>query len=523
MLSLSLPFDPAGIELDRRRGLSRQLYQALRSRVMDGRLVGGTRLPASRDLALALGISRNTVMRAYDQLYAEGFTEGRVGDGTYVALLPQMSAPAKKLSTKPSTGLSTGLCTGLSTNLPLSTGVTSSKTVESRALQNLKIHHLPPFRSGPPKAFRVGVPALDLFPFEVWAKLYAAFWRNPDPASLGYGDPAGEPRLRQLIAAYLRSSRGLSCVAEQIVITSGAQEAIGLCAQLLLEPGDRVAIENPGYRAAGHAFANAGASLCGVPVDKDGLDCAALNQLPACRMVYVTPAHQYPTGVTLSLARRLELLGWATRNQSWIIEDDYDSEYRYSGAPLAPLAALDRQGRVLYVGTFGKVAFPALRLGYLVLPAELVEPFARRRAVAVRHSEIGTQAVMAEFIAKGHFQRHIRRMRRAALSRRDTLLEHWPVDIPGVGPMPEVAAGLHLTLPVSSLAREQELVALAEAADVEINGLSSYWLPDSQPPVDKQAGLVLGFAAVDNVAIIAALGRLRGAWFADKSAPTGPV
>ena len=360
---LSLSFNPAGIELDRRQGLSRQLYQALRLRVLDGRLASGTRLPASRDLAAALAISRNSVVRAYDQLYAEGFIEGRVGDGTYVAQLPQTAIPAKKLSTKVSTGLSTGLPTALSTNwldLPV---VSSSKVIHSDALERVEKNHLAMPPSGPPRAFRVGVPAFDLFPFEVWAKLNAAFWRKPDLQQLCYGDPAGDARLRGLIAAYLRSSRGMQCTAEQIVITSGAQQGISLCAQLLVEPGDGVAIENPGYRAAGHAFAVAGARLHGVAVDSEGIDCDELAMLSDCRLTYVTPSHQYPTGVVMSLARRLELLAWAERTQGWIVEDDYDGEYRYSGAPLAPLAALDRQGRVLYVGTFGKVAFPALAPG----------------------------------------------------------------------------------------------------------------------------------------------------------------
>jgi GntR family transcriptional regulator/MocR family aminotransferase len=501
---LSLSFNPAGIELDRRQGLSRQLYQALRLRVLDGRLASGTRLPASRDLAAALAISRNSVVRAYDQLYAEGFIEGRVGDGTYVAQLPQTALPAKKPSRKVSTALSTNWL-----DLPV---VPSCKAIRSGALGRVEKNHLALPPSGPPRAFRVGVPAFDLFPFGVWAKLNAAFWRKPDLQQLCYGDPAGDERLRGLIAAYLRSSRGMQCTAGQIVITSGAQQGISLCAQLLVEPGDGVAIENPGYRAAGHAFSVAGAQLHGVAVDSEGIDCAELAGLSDCRLAYVTPSHQYPTGVVMSLARRLELLAWAERNEGWIVEDDYDGEYRYSGAPLAPLAALDRQGRVLYVGTFGKVAFPALRLGYLVLPPGLVQAFSQRRAVDVRHSEVSTQAVMAEFMAAGHFQRHIRRMRRAALSRRNTLLAGWPQDVPGIGSLPSVAAGLHLTVPVDSQARERELVEQACSVDIEINALSSYWLPDSQTPPDQRAGLVLGFAAVPEAAISAALECLEKAW-----------
>ncbi|MGA6103303.1 PLP-dependent aminotransferase family protein [Pseudomonas solani] len=484
-IAVPLPVDLSGIRLDARQGLARQLYEGLRERILDGRLQSGTRLPASRDLAALLGISRNTVTRAFDQLYAEGYVEGRIGDGTYVAELSTASRPAPAVQAKAAT---------------------------SEALQRLQAHHLSRPLIGPPRAFRVGVPAFDLFPFETWARLSARFWRKPSPARLGYGDPAGDWQLRELIAAYLRNGRGLHCDPAQVIVTCGAQQAISLCAQLLVEPGDRVAIENPGYRAAGHAFSVAGAQLAGIPVDADGLDTAALERAGDCRLTYVTPSHQYPTGVTLSLARRLELLDWAERHDGWIVEDDYDGEYRYSGTPLAPLAALDRQGRVLYVGTFCKIAFPALRLGYLVLPPALVEPFARRRALDMRHSEIGTQAVMAEFIAAGHFQRHIRRMRAAARSRRDALLAGWPVDIPGCAPMPAVEAGLHLCVRVDSLARERELIAAAERAGVELNGLSSYWLPGEEPPVDNRAGLVLGFAAVPEAEIAKALAALRKAW-----------
>ncbi|WP_122315123.1 PLP-dependent aminotransferase family protein [Pseudomonas cichorii] len=518
--SPAFPLDLAGIVLDRRRGLSRQLYQALRQRILEGGLGSGTRLPASRDLAESLSISRNSVMRAYDQLYAEGFIEGRIGDGTYVAQLPDQlpdktvkleNPSARKLSTELSTGLSTRLRTGLSTFPAENVLNATNQVIHSTALDLVQKHHLNTPLKGAPCAFRVGVPAFDLFPFAIWGKLHAAFWRKPDLARLGYGEAAGEWRLRELIALYLRSSRGLHCSAEQIVITSGAQQAISLCAQLLLEAGDGVAVENPGYRAAGHAFAVAGARLQGIAVDEDGMRCAELEQA-GCKLAYVTPSHQYPTGVVMSLARRLELLAWAQNSQGWIIEDDYDGEYRYSGAPLAPLAALDRDGRVLYIGTFSKVVFPALRLGYLVLPQSLVKPFSQRRGVDMRHSEASTQAVMAQFIADGHFQRHVRRMRRAALSRRNALLAGWPESVPGCSAMPRVVAGLHVTVRVDSLARERELIEKAAGVDVEISPLSHFWLPESAEPVDNRAGLVLGFAGVPEAAIAEALDRLRKVW-----------
>lgn len=419
---LAFPSSLVGIELDRRKGLSRQLYEALRQRILDGQLGSGTRLPASRDLAKSLSISRNTAMRAYDQLYAEGFIEGRVGDGTYVAQLQSAQKYAKSkapkiLSTKRSTGLSTSLPTALSTKDVENNLLSASKVIHSTGLAILEKHHLNVPPAGAPRAFRVGVPAFDLFPFAVWGRLHAAFWRNASADQLGYGEPAGEWHLRELIAAYLRSSRSLQCTAEQIVITSGAQQAISLCAQLLLNAGDTVAVENPGYCAAGHAFAITGARLQGMAVDAEGMRCDTL-EAAGCKLAYVTPSHQYPTGVVMSLARRLQLLTWAEKTGGWVIEDDYDGEYRYSGAPLAPLAALDRAERVLYVGTFGKIAFPALRLGYLVLPPGLAKAFGQRKALDMRHSEVGTQAVMAQFIASGHFLRHPPHASRGAQSSR---------------------------------------------------------------------------------------------------------
>tara|TARA_R100000541_G_scaffold13610_2_gene22625 strand:+ start:18566 stop:20023 length:1458 start_codon:yes stop_codon:yes gene_type:complete len=479
----SLPLDPAGFKLDPHQGLARQLYQALRERILDGRMACRMRLPASRELAETLGVSRNTVVRAYDQLYAEGYIEGRTGDGTYVAELGG--------------GMPAAMPSALEVQIP-------------HALQaRLQAYGPGAPREGPPRAFRLGLPALDLFPFDVWSRLQAQFWRAPPLEQLGYGEAAGDRRLREMIAAYLRNGRGLRCTPEQIVVTSGAQQAISLCTQLLLQPGDSVALENPCYRAAAQTFAVAGARLRGVAVDRDGLDTRQLAALHDCRLAYVTPSHQYPSGVTLSLARRLELLEWAERTQAWIIEDDYDGEYRYSGTPLATLASLDRQGRVLYVGTFSKVLFPALRLGYLVVPPALVEPLTQLRTLGMRHSEIGTQAVLAEFIAAGHFQRHIRRMRRAARSRRDVLMRDWPTVEAGVA-LPPIEAGLHVCVPLASLARERELLNKAAAVGVELSALSEYCL--AEPGQGPLAGLVLGFAGVDEHEIAQALEKLRHAW-----------
>ena len=478
-----LPLDPAGFRLDPHQGLARQLYQALRERILDGRMASRMRLPASRELAEALGVSRNTVVRAYDQLYAEGYIDGRIGDGTYVAELGG----------------------GVPAAMPLATQTQVPQPLRAR----LQVHGPSAPREGPPRAFRLGLPALDLFPFEVWARLQAQFWRAPTLECLGYGEAAGDPRLREMIAAYLRNARGLRCTPEQVLITSGAQQAISLCAQLLLQAGDGVVLENPCYRSAAQTFAVSGARLHGIAVDQDGLDTSRLEGLGDCRLAYVTPSHQYPSGVTLSLARRLELLDWAEREQAWIVEDDYDGEYRYSGTPLAPLASLDRQGRVLYVGTFSKVIFPALRLGYLVVPPTLVEPLAQLRTLNMRHSEIGTQAVLAEFIARGHFQRHIRRMRRAARARRNALLRDWPAAEAGVA-LPEVQAGLHVCVPLDSLARERELVSQAAAVGVELSALSGYYLADPLQPAC--AGLVLGFAGIDEAQIALALDKLRRAW-----------
>lgn len=488
--ALSMNLDPAGIALDGGKGLAKQLCLALRQRILATPDTYRIKLPTSRNLALALKVSRNTVVRAYEQLYAEGYISSRVGDGTYAD------------------GLAAAVAAG-----PAAPAAAAPAMQLSSMQQRLSGYEARRRRfDGPARAFRLGIPAYDLFPSAIWARLQGNFWRRAPLAQMGYGEAAGDVRLRELIAAYLRQARGLVCEPSQIMITAGAQHGIALCAQLLLDAGDKVVVENPCYPAAAAALALSGAQLVGIGLDQDGMDTSQLALHGDCRLAYVTPSHQYPVGVTLSLARRLELLAWAERHDSWIIEDDYDGEYRYDGTPLAPLAALDHNARVLYVGTFSKIAFPGLRLGYLVLPPKLAPALGALRAMGDRHPPAADQAVMAEFIAAGHFQRHIRRMRRASRSRRDALLAAWAPLFGAQLPLLKVAAGLHLSLPLASSQQETELVAKALAAGVEINPLSRFCIPGLAVNPQHRAGLALGFAGVDEAAIRNALLLLQQAW-----------
>lgn len=481
------PFELTGIRLARDKGLADQLYQILRDRILSGQLDSLVKLPTTRELADALQVSRTTVIRAYDQLYAEGYIAARVGDGTYVA--PSAAAMPKT---------------------PAGAGLVKAKELSALG-QALAQSAVPLTGGGAPRAFRLGVPPLDLFPGAVWARLHANFWRRAPHHHIGYSDPAGDARLREMIAGYLRNARGLVCDPAQIVITSGTQQAVFLCTQLLLDPGAKAAMENPGYPRAAGALRLAGAEVAGIDVDAEGLVTDQLANLPDVRLVYTTPSHQYPLGATLSLTRRLALLTWAKAAKGFVLEDDYDGEYRYNGTPLALLSSLDRSGRVLYLGTFSKIAFPGLRLGYVVAPIALAAPLAALRSQYDRHSSVAEQAVMAEFIAQGHFQRHVRRMRRASRMRRDALLTEWDRLRPGGIVLPEIEAGLHVTVRVPAQKDERELIAAAFKAGVEIDPLARFWLPKSRPATDP-GGVAMGFGGVDEAAIAAGVKALHKAW-----------
>jgi GntR family transcriptional regulator / MocR family aminotransferase len=485
-----LGLDPAGMRLRPELPLSQQIHAQLKARILQGQLPAALRLPTTRELAAGLGVSRNTVVRAYEQLLAEGYLEARVGAGSYVA----------RLQTDSTT--------------PAASVVAPAAEPTTALWQRLRQYRVPRPAMGPPRAFRYGVPALDLFPTEVWARLQARFWRQAERQPLGYSDPAGLPRLRTMVAAYLSHSRGLHCTAEQVVITGGSQQAIALAALALLGPGERAAIESPGYRAAAAALSLPGGQVLPVPVDAQGLQIAALEALGPCRLAYVTPSHQFPSGVAMSLQRRLDLLAWAQRHDAYLLEDDYDGEYRYAGVPLAPLASLDASGRTLYIGSFSKLLFPGLRLGYLVAPATWAQPLAALRSLLDRHASIADQSVMADFIEHGHFLRHVRRVRRAAEARRDALLSSWQQHF-GTGlPLAPVDAGLHALLPLESAAQEQQLHGLAEAAGIELGPLREV---GSVLPASGRAGLLLGFAGVTQGQIRAAVGTLARAWSANRT------
>ena len=459
--------------------LFRQLYTRLKDAMLQGALAPGARLPATRALCDVLGVSRQTVLAAYDQLTAEGYLRGGVGQGTFVDEALPLARRARKND-------------GLLRALP-ARGVAMSTSM-GRV----------PLYDGPPRAFRPSMPGLDLFPFELWRKLEARQLRHVHRAGpyLGYGAANGYAPLRELLCAYLRASRGVVCEPEQIVITAGSQQALYLLAQLLLAPGDGVWLESPGYQGASAPLRVAGARMCTVPVTDEGMDVAygALHY-PDARMVFATPSHQLPLGVTMSLARRLELLRWATANRAWVIEDDYDSEYRYTGPPLASLQSLDRAGCVIYVGTFSKVLFPALRLGYVVAPPALVEPLARAKALVDRQSAILPQAVLADFIGEGHFMRHIRRTRDAYAERRMALmgalddrlgerLAYGPADV-GLDLCTHFRADGSGRIPV-----EAHVAQAALDAGIEQRPLGYYANADATPACAVALGLLLGFSAV---------------------------
>ena len=432
------------VSLAGRGDLSARIYRQLHDAVIDGRLRAGEKLPPTRELARRLAVSRNTVALAYERLTAEGFLVGRVGAGTFVCAEPPSAAT-------PVTGR------GAAPPAPV-----------WRALA------APPPRAGvpPPHDFGVGVPDTGRFPMAAWRRHVTRGLRDLAAADALYGDPAGHPALRAEIARHIGLSRSVRVPAEQVLVTNGTQQALDLVARVLLAPGDRVAVEEPGYAPARELFASHGAAVTGVPVDADGLVVTALPD--DARLVYTTPSHQFPLGPPMSLSRRTALLEWARQTGAVVIEDDYDSEFRFADRPLEPLHSLDRGDRVLYVGSFSKTMLPMLRLGFLVAPPSLLPALRSAKRLTDLQSETTTQAAMAGFMADGLFVRHLRRSTREYAARRALILAVLARDFADRLEVVPSTAGLHLAAWPRGEVDVAALVARAAAAGVGIADLADY-------------------------------------------------
>jgi len=460
--------------------LYRQIYEAVCRSILSGEFNRGMQLPATRQLAKELGVSRMTVVNAYDQLLAEGYIEGRTGAGTFVAsTLPDAMLRVEEVHSSHRQEPDQPRNHTLSRR---------GKWLASTSVKTLRVQ-----ADSDNYAFQNGMPAVDEFPFRVWSQIASRRLRNPPRELLGYGDPAGYLPLRAGLAAHLKSARAVRCDASQVIIVAGSQQALDLTARVLLDPDDVAWVEDPCYPGAHNTLLSAGAQVISVSVDKEGFDLAdALKRSRNARLVYVTPSHQFPLGVTMSLSRRLALLEWAKRSGAFVIEDDYNSEYRYAGRPLASLQGLDKDGRVIYVGTFSKTIFPSLRLGCHVVPKDLTDAFIAARALVDRHSPLLDQAILADFINEGHFARHIRRMRSLYAERQQVLVEAAQRDLKGLLEVAPAEAGMHL---VGWLPKKTSDKAASEKAaryGVEAAPLSAY----STNPLPR-GGLVLGYTAVN--------------------------
>jgi len=480
------------LQRDGGEAMHRQLYSTFRTAILDGVFAPGTRLPSTRALADDLGVSRTTVLQAFERLVSEGYATARSGAGTRVATTLSASAHRRSSIRVERSG-------SRAPDRP--PRLSRSMTAVLDEFKNPR----PAFRMVP---FALGVPAIDEFPVALWSRLIGRLWRTRASEMLGFTDVRGYPPLREAIAQYVMTARGVRCSAEQVLVVNGAQHGIDLMARILLDPGDTVWVEDPGWRPMRATLRAAGAQLVRVPVDEQGIDVyEGERRAPNARLALVTPSYQAPLGAALTLERRLALLDWAARADAWVLEDDYNGEYRYDTDPIPAVQALDRAGRVIYVGSFSKTIAPGLRVGYLVLPPSLVEVARLARLASDMHTSVAEQAVLAEFLAGGHFARHIRRTRELYRQRQTDMLALAAELAPGLLDMRAAPAGMRLLglLPRGVDARAVSWTAAERG--VQVTPLSR-----SAPAsiTDGREGLLLGYSAYGHDATEAALKVLAG-------------
>ena len=470
------------ISRDAETPLHHQVYVGFRDAILRGELGPGQQVPSSRALAAELEISRFPVLDAYSQLHVEGYFQSRKGAGTFV---------------------STSL-------VPLrGNGEDFIAKSEGTRRASRRSSKYPQFRGDPWRdgwgAFTVHQPALDRFPFETWSKLVARHSRTPRAHAIRQIDPLGLMPLRDAICFYLRTARAVRCDPEQIMIVSGSQQALDITARVLLDAGDSAWIEEPCYPLARSVLVGSGCRVVPIPVDGEGLDVACgVKRAGSARAAFVTPSHQYPFGVTMSISRRLQLLDWARRTSAWIVEDDYDSEFRFESMPIPSLQGLDSAARVIYIGTFSKVLFPSVRMGYLVVPADLVDRFRSVRLAMDIFPSYLPQEVLTDFMSSGHFARHIRRMRALYKSRRSALVESLRAEIGDILEIHGAEAGMHLSVTLPDSCDDHEIAIRAAGENLWLWPLSPCWTSNH-----PRQGLILGFGNTEEETILPAVRQLR--------------